>query len=515
MNRTPTIDELADRHLVGIDQTAQQSFLPGRVRVCATEPAVSTRAGQLTLWFMANLLSRQFQVIRRISFDVPTVAMQANIALFAGRAELAETLVATVKAVAGEKIEVVNPGSYHGSDDITVWVGHNPEGQRGSTRTIVVWGLGWKVFSGANDGFHPLNTATDNPLGSIYAACIAAGDCFRYITNWADKGRELVPDRYISLWDGKLEHSWSELPEGSWPETVNLPPFYLCGAGAVGQALVAALALCPKRTGNAVILDHDIIDGTNLNRYPLSHLETIDANKSEIAVRYLRSELFSVEPVSKRWEDYLVQGPHRSSKPVFVKTESRYKYELFISCVDNNEARHAIQNYWPRIILGGSTFRLGAQIMRYDALGGGECLKCNNPLQAKQTIEKRAAALRALPREQLDAALAALSPSKQEAVLKYLYEPKCGMVAEKYIDDLGRHANREFAVGFTSVGAGIILAGALVQHSLGVDALFNRMQNSLNASFENNSIHTDFFPRLSECTCSSEIEKIYNKLWGM
>lgn len=505
----PSIGELGDRHLKEFTPEQRRDFLPGRILVRASKEVGHTRDCQISLWFLANLLARQYGVVHEIQLDIPDVPTLPGVALFGHKERLYETLRATILLIAGPTVRVVGAGS---STPCDVEVSVGPcEAESGSRFRLGIWGSGWRAYSGPKcPAFDHTN---DNPLGALLAACFGAAACFRVVTNWHDVGRRAISPVFFSLWDGTNHSSWAALPAGEWPGNLSIPPFYLCGAGAVGQAFCASIGFCPSRRGHAVILDKDPLDDTNANRYVLSYPKQETKDKTAIAAEVLRSELFTVDPKPMHWEKYVEHGAHRTDHPQLVKDEKKHKYRLLISCVDTNHARHNLQAAWPRLIFGGSTSSLLAQVMSYDVGLGGECLMCNNKLPKETSIEAKVAELKALPPEKLAEAMHGLSEGEQNLVREFLENPGCGHAAETIIDELGRKQRREFAVGFVSAGAGILLAAALIQHAIGRPGIFGSNANHLGLSFTNNISIKNIFSRKPDCECEGKGSSLFHRLW--
>ena len=58
--------------------------------------------------------------------------------------------------------------------------------------------------------------------------------------------------------------------------------------------------------------------------------------------------------------------------------------------MDDNGARHAIQQLWPELIIGGSTHGLTAKAITYDLSGEQLCLNCFNPvIERNELVNKR------------------------------------------------------------------------------------------------------------------------------
>ncbi|MEN9402997.1 MAG: hypothetical protein RL091_1700 [Verrucomicrobiota bacterium] len=505
MSAEPVLEETGDRHLLGLKLEQKQKFYPGWVRVRASVETATSYNGQLILWWLANLLARQFNVVRHIEFDVPALSMRPGIALFGHRPELVETLVGTVTQIAGER--VVASAAATAPADIILHV--DPGFKKGTDRDYAIWGDGWRCAAAA---------VLDVPagaghvaIGPMLAATLGAAEVFQRITDWQGEGRMPREPLYLSAWDGKTASDWTSLRNGPPLTELSIEPFYLCGAGAVGQALVATLAYFPGRAGYAVILDGDPLDGTNLNRYCLSHRKS-PPGKADACKAILENASFTVEAQPHYWEKYQSLPLPRTISPVLNASEAAFKYRLIVSCVDKNVARHALQNFWPRLILGGSTSGLTAKLSSYDC-ATGECLKCSNPLPVYPTIEEEAQTMRKMPEADREAVLSGLPPEKADAVRAYLADPGCGHAAEQFLNELGEIRRREFSVGFVSVASGIFLAVALIQRALGVGDMVQRDGNHFSFSFLSRKPGHDFFGREASCECLGAGVVLFRQLW--
>lgn len=504
-------ERLGDRHLRGIPPEARREFLPGRIRIVATRDVAAARSGQITLWFLANLLARQFEVVRRIEFVVSDVELQSGVALFAAKPTLVATLTSTVRGIADDSIEVSAESSGEGVDlEINIAPIFSA---KGGQRAIGIWGTGWRCAAGSSIECGD-REGSDNPIGSILAACLGAAEAFRCITDWKGRGREIARTLYFSAWDGRERESWQALGRGEWQAGLTLPPFYLVGSGAVGQALAATLGLCSGFRGHVVVLDRDPLDDTNFNRYCLAWLGCGTSDKTQLSADAMRRAGLFVDPIPVHLEEYLQRPRPRTESALLNTQELEYRFPLVVSCVDKNPARHSIQNLWPRLIFGGSTDGLSAKVMRYDVAGDGECLKCANPITEEPTIEAQAKMLKAMTPDQLAVALAALPPADQEAVRRHLKNPKCGEVAATLITEMGRELRREFAVGFVSVGAGALLAAALIQHAMGRSDMMNDSVNQLTLSFQSCRVRGDFFRKDGACDCTGTGTELFQLLWS-
>ncbi len=434
--------------------------------------------------------------------SIPT---RLGVALFGHQPDLSDTLFGTVALIAGQR--VTTSAATTESSDIILHV--DPRFTQATDRDYAIWGDSW-CCAAATLLDVPAG-ASHIPIGPMLAATLGAAEAFQRITDWQGEGRLPREPLYLSAWSGKTARNWFALLDGPPVTALAIEPFYLCGAGAVGQALAATLSYFPGRAGHAVTMDGDPLDGTNLNRYCLSHRAS-PPGKADACRAVLENTAFTVDAMPYYWKDYQSLSLPRTKSTVLNADEARHKYRLIVSCVDKNPARHELQNFWPRRILGGSTSGLTAKLSSYDC-ANGECLKCANPLPTYPTIEEEARALRKMTEIERDAVLGRLPEEKAAAVRAYLSDPGCGHVAEQYLTELGEMGRREFSVGFVSVASGIFLAVAMIQRALGVGDLVQGDANHFSFSFLSRRCGREFFARESACECSGAGGDLFRDLW--
>lgn len=510
--------KLGNRHLSpdpGEKLLAPQLGVLRRVRIHASQQVAETLHGQQTLWFATNLVARQFGVIHELHIDVPNVALNGNVALFGADQDLATTLCRTASLIAGEAL-ITRMSDSEAPVDAEIDIGADSRDKRAPFQTCVL-GKGWSVFAG-NPEYAPLSTLdAGNPFGPYFAACLGAGEVFKWIRGLRSGMGQFIERLMLSLWDYRAYDQWEELPLGELTTPHTLPAAYLIGAGAVGQALVACLAAAKDFHGYLTIIDHETIDGgSNINRYVLATLNDRGVAKSDLAARFLRERGWGVYPYNRNWPEYVFSPTRVYQRPDLAHLEQVYRYKLVLSCVDKNPARHAIQNFWPEYIIGGSTLGLGLAVAAYDMGSPYECLKCYNPLpQTSETIQeltKRFSKLSSEARREL----AKRYGADVRAIEQYMNSPQCGSLGEQ---ELGKfsdmHTGPDWSVGFVSAAAGVILACQYVKHSIVGTASFpEEMGNTLRFSFLNPYPAWSKHRRKVDCTCQGEGRVLYQSLWG-
>ncbi len=196
--------------------------------------------------------------------------------------------------------------------------------------------------------------------------------------------------------------------------------------------------------------------------------------------------------------------------------EQDWKFRRVLSCVDKNAPRHSIQNVWPELIIGGSTFECGVLVQVYDLRSGGECLKCSNPIELDQrTIEGETDRWKKMtPSERRQ--IAEQKGLNLQAIETHLDQPECGQLGQQEIAKFVLDPRRDWSVGFVSVAAGVLLAAKTVQSEIaGLDAAFPVLRGqALRFSFLNPGPAISRHQRSEKCNCREKGKSSHQRLWG-
>lgn len=458
-----------DRHLRPEPSGRLKAGLrPGRhvVRVVADGAYAETLAGQHLLQWLVNVLCRQFGVIDTVVISVPHVAVHA--AAFPGPFLLHEhglqrQLVSLATAIAGPEITVAEndvPAA------ITVMVGPGKPSATPSEVTIAVSADGWKAFCSTEQPSPASTTTSSRPYGPALAACLAASATFLY----------LHQQPYALTFSGSL---W-DLSVGSWDELANppsafleVPPAYLIGLGAVGAAASLALATDGQVSGSLIGIDPQCSDVTNRNRLVTAMYDEVDKPKAALAARFFTGEELRFFPNVIAWPQYLTDAGRAAPESV-AAAEQRFAFEWVLSCVDKDVHRQSIAAYLPRHILSGATNSMVAQVAYFSMVGDCECLACNHPMPSAD-IEQMVRELKYMTAHERDAWFVDndVSDLNRAEIERFLVEGDCGSVGAQELARLGIEGGTDWAVGFVSVAAGVMLAAALVRvATAGVGATF-------------------------------------------
>jgi molybdopterin/thiamine biosynthesis adenylyltransferase len=514
------LDQLADRHFRPDPQgilAPPASAKSGRILIAIESRMAETKAGQDALWMLANLLCRQFKLVAGITLDVPPlVALLPRVAPFGDAATIKETIANCVRQVAGTHVVLADiaddPSAQH---DIEIFVGRPGEPSRAAVR-LVLFADGWRIYLGKSSKVPDLLPQSSVTIGPYMAACFAAGEVFKRLRVMKVGKGEFIgdpTDLFLSVWSGQKATSWNALEDGPEDVSFAFPPFYFAGAGAVAEAAALALTGIPDATGYATTIDPDSLDLTNDNRYSISTLGDDKEPKAAFLADFLKSRGFGQYSYPGPWQQYINRQGRNPNRPDLAVLERNYRYRLILSCVDDNGARHAIQNVWPDMIIGGSTFGLVAKATTYDMRGEQLCLKCYNPVIDRNVLVrerlKQAHAMNDKERAELFRSLD-LDPARANA---HLHNPECGQLSEA---DLDRFARGEpmMSVGFVSVASGVLLAAQLVRliHS-GREAVVARGATLMANFYRPNLRWLRTLPE-NGCDCREQRESAWRKQWA-
>ena len=467
-------DRIADRHLREVDGLASAADMRTLVIGITADPAwAASPAGQHLLTSLINSLSRLTETVTSIQLVIPSVPVVVQMPYGRATGNLGIALAAITPWAVGADVAVEIADQISGVD-LVLSVGPPPALPPGVTVLCAI-ADGWRLWVGEPRHFPAEARASTSatPLGPYLAACFLAGEIFK-MARGVVRGRQITSLAY-SLWTGTSD-DWSVLDAGPELTGLTLPPFYLVGAGAVGQGLAAILGAAALAGGYVVTIDDDRHDRTNLNRCFLAGTTDISAPKVQAVARYLSGTPIVCLPHERTIAQY-VSKPKPSLRSELARSESEGQYSTVVSCVDRGTSRQDIQGLRPSLILGGSTVGLSAKTNVYDFAPGTPCLGCHNPPEKDgERLRELERLLRGMTQVEQTAYLAK-HVKDPGPILEYLADEKCGSVGEGMLRDIATASPREFSVSFVSMAAAVLLASRLFSRLLfdGVDVERPRM----------------------------------------
>jgi molybdopterin/thiamine biosynthesis adenylyltransferase len=411
---------------------------------------VGLPCSQHTAWMLVNLMARAEKVVDNIFIQCPTdAAVLSKVIPFGSSTQLNERLIE-----AGRSIGVAAVNAHGGEEvDWVVTVGRVPTSTAHEHR-VLCFGAGW--WGGVNfdlelsDGPHwdSADISSPLPFGPYMAACFAAAHLFLTVRD----ARMIVGNKATHYgWDCWAQRVALEPTTGPiLPLELNLDGIGVAGVGAVGTAWMHTMWAIPGTSGSVVLADADEqgVTLTNLNRGVLFTANDLKKPKAEVAADAAQCEV-QWRPTQERFQD------------------SGFRPELLISCVDTNRSREALQDLYPARILGGSTHDLRAEVLHAGPAGIGACLRCYNKPEIQVSDEVlRAKALDPSTSTSIARVAGELDLPLSDAIAR-LSEPACDMTSERLMRRLREvlddsEVAPRFAVGFTSVAAGTLLAAETI-----------------------------------------------------
>jgi hypothetical protein len=109
-----------------------------------------------------------------------------------------------------------------------------------------------------------------------------------------------------------------------------------------------------------------------------------------------------------------------------------------------------------------------AQVAIYSMSGNCECLACNHPVSRILPTEELRDILLSFITDEINEWFDRYDVDLREraAIEEYLHHPHCGGVGQALLAKLGREGQTDWAVGFVSVAAGMLLASVVIQSIL-------------------------------------------------
>jgi hypothetical protein len=456
------------------------------VGIAYDDAATSTSEGQRTLDLLVDLLARLY----------PTVAIRGLEASNSEHSHVLARLSARARAINPE-ITVLED-----VDQVTALavVGATPvDGLIANDNSFVVY-IGSKGWIARASTRKPVrSSATDNPFGAGAAACIAAAAVFRSI--FADElGQRDVPELgALTAEDSQADLSLSLLDFGAGSATrvdypqltgaIDIGETFLVGVGAIGNAAVWALARTPGLTGTLNLIDGEVIELSNLQRYVLATEVSVGQRKVDIAATAIRSDLESVT------EQRLAVRAHAKHWDAYLATRDDYLLENVLLALDSAEDRIAAQSSLPQWIANAWTQPENLGISRHASFRDEACVACLYlPTQVRKSrdalyaealgiqsqeevMEVRRLLHSGAPvgvqflkgiTERLGVPLEPLAGYANRPLEHFYSEALCGGVVLNLGGKIGAERRTEVPMAFQSALAGIILAAELVAHATGL-----------------------------------------------
>jgi hypothetical protein len=456
-------DEIANRHLLAAD--GLQKLLQAeeqRIRIVVKERWASSYAGQLLTSCLVNLLCRQVKLVCQIEVIAPETPALIKLPCDGSLNPFPACLEALASWAVNGAVSVTTSQTAT-VVDYTVFVGDAPEEPCQGHRLVAV-GDGWRAWVGdPSNARLSIVPTSPNPLGPFLAAALAAGEIFKH-SRGIRRGRFLSDDGY-SLWSGASSQNWIDLHDGPEISGAVMSPVHVVGAGAVGNALAYIIANLGLVEGYVVLIDDDSYDDTNLNRCLLAGWLDIAQSKVHAIERVLKAggiRAFSFPGTIKSY----VKDMRIGLRADVARQVDDLVFSVVASCVDRGAARQDVQGLHPHLLLGGSTLNLQAKSNLYSGRPGAACLACFNPVEKDgEKIRALESQLRKMPTLERGEFLTSRGLDAS-SIEEYLSGAQCGGLGEAALRDYVVRPPAEFSAGFVSLGAGLLLASAVLRNTI-------------------------------------------------
>jgi len=335
-----------------------------------------------------------------------------------------------------------------------------------------------RIFVGSNDWNALVATAgpravgsSDNPFGAGAAACLAAANVFRWV--FLQENPLLDKDLTFSVLESELSRT------GDTPLPVTLDEIVLVGAGAIGNAAAWAFSRLPME-GVLRIVDHEVIDLGNLQRYVLAERDDEGRNKVDVVARYFNGKV-RAKTHALKFEDFVVS--------------EGYLWTRMMLALDSSRDRRAAQASLPQWIANAWTQPGDLGVSSHDFLNGA-CVTClylpDHGVENEDAIIASALGVpnqlmqirtllhngQGVPRELLDVISAAhnipierLLPFEGRGVRHLYTEGFCGGAVIP-LGELGTPRQEvHVPLAHQSALSGLLLAAAAVRQALGLNGL--------------------------------------------
>lgn len=422
------------------------------VNVSFDNAAAESFEGQTTLMLSVNLLARLYPTLVLRARGIEAVGFRSELV------DLARAINPGIEILTDETATT-------GKTSVALIVGETAAAVFGvSTKTTVIYvgSSGWEARVSSS---HPVGSgATYLPFGAAAAACIGVANVFRYIFRSQLPHADL--DKDLSLSTLTLEtRLGSDVPtrevvlnvSETDPGDVDLGEIVLVGAGAVGEGVVWTLARMRHLRGTLHVVDNQVADATNPQRYPLATSADVDRAKVALVAEVFRPDadhivledpsatrLSTASEVRRVPDDEraaLEIVPHEKSWGAFLAARRHpWRLKRVLVALDSARDRIAVQCALPKWVANAWTQPGDLGLSRHAGLGVSSCMGClyiPTEKNAKNEDVVVAEAVGLVGNEMIVRQLLATGAGVDETVIR-LMAAGLGVLAEPLLRFIGR-----------------------------------------------------------------------------
>lgn len=326
--------------LRGFDATEfGRSLEDRRVGIQFDDAAVGAFEGRETLQLLTNLLSRLYPNVALLTHGSQATSFR-------------KTLEALARAINPAIVVDSEPG------DLAACVVVGTTRSQLGCPVLYIGSDGWMV--GVSQRNPVGSSDTNNPFGAGAAACFGAANVFRALFSDQLNNGQMDEDWRLSL----LHFARDPATADNQPlPAVNLGETHLVGLGAVGNAAIWALARIAEVEGTLVLVDHESVDLSNLQRYVLALQSDVHRPKTQLAANAFAQGKLKLSSQPLPWGAYLSQ-------------RNSWHLPLVAVAVDSAAVRRGIQASLPRRVLNAWTQPGNLGVSRHSFVNDHACLMC-------------------------------------------------------------------------------------------------------------------------------------------
>jgi hypothetical protein len=330
---------LAASHVLrGFDQRLfAESLSAKKIAVFFDEAAENSQEGRWTLELAVNLLARLYPKVSIVSTK---------------NLSLEEQLANGARAI-NPKIDIDRT-----LDETSLCLVVGTTAPPVGSLSIFVGSDGWITKVSSKGPIGSANTLV--PFGADAAACIGVANLFR--ATFRDQ-----------LEDGCFDQHWqcslldfdplAQSPANPKMEAVNFGDTHLVGLGAIGNGCIQTLSRMRGLQGTIHLVDDQVIELSNLQRYALTTDTSVGHSKVDLAAESLVATGLEVLRHPRRWG-------------VFLAGRGDWKIRRIAVAVDSAKDRQAVQAALPEWIVNAWTQVGDLGVSRHAFLGDQACLAC-------------------------------------------------------------------------------------------------------------------------------------------
>lgn len=199
----------------------------------------------------------------------------------------------------------------------------------------------WIVHVDSDQSIEPDKHEKWNPVLALITGCYAAARTAAHVFGAKiDTAESLSPFSILDFKDAAVDFNWDE------PLTIG--ETHMAGIGAVGSAALLALGVHGVAAGKLILVDHDVLDATNLERYCIFEADDRDKFKVNSAKSWLERRVPKLEvlAVAERMQKYVTSS---------YDADLNFKIPRLISAPDRRDTRREFQSMLPAEVFDAST----------------------------------------------------------------------------------------------------------------------------------------------------------------